>query len=219
MPEKTTELPILVKKADNMFRISPIHVTSLAGDNKKLIIQHGVGSKKVITLQKAMIALGLRNAYLEKKAELMKKYRHDREGLEMEDALWQKHFRGQAKGALNRVISVWEEHYEGQDLLPCATWVPTGDREIGSVFGIWAMITISSRRVAVGVDRDYAKYTWVVKKSTQSPAERNAEVTRDIVEYLKSGHAGKEVQYFLSQILKGDIPQKPPPALGFDSKS
>lgn len=213
------DLPVLVDKADRKFRISPIPYTSLAGDRKKLIVEHAVGRHKAVTINEAMKFLGLRDAYIAKQQEIRRKWKNDDETFNLEDAMWLDHFQSQTKGAFNRVTRIWKEFYEGQDLLPCAAWVPTGDKEIGSVFAIWAMITVSSRRLAVGSDKDYAQYVWMIKRKTQGAADRNVEVTQDIHEYLKMGHAGKDVAYFLGQLLKGNIPQKPPPALGFGADS
>lgn len=212
---KDPELPILVNKADGKFRISAQTITSLAGNGRQLTIQHKVGRKGAITIVQAMADFGLRDKYLKKQTELRKKWAGDPEGFGMEDSMWLKHFSSQAKGALKRVQDEWERFYLTQDLLPCATWLPSGDKKAGSLFSIWAMIEVSSRKLAVGTDADYAKYLWCIKRQTQPSADKNRTVTADTAEYLKMGHASKDVSHFLSGILKGDIPSEPPPALGF----
>lgn len=218
MTSKDKDLPILVEKADKRFRISAQPVDALDGSKSKLTLQHAVGRGRAITIVEGMAHLGLRDQYLKKVAELTKKWKGDKDGFDVEDAIWQKHFRSRARGAFNRVVDEWKEFYRTQDLEPCATWISTGDKVKGSVFSLWAMIRISSRKLAVGRDTDYAKYQWVIKKSTQSAHDKNIEITRDIQEYLRMGHASKDVQHFLTGLLKGDIPSEAPPALGFDEK-
>lgn len=210
---------VLVNKADRKFRISPTETTSVAAPHKKLILEHAVGHLKRITVNEAMAFLGLRDAYLEKQRELRKKWKGDDEGFNVEDAMWHKHYQGRARSAFSRAVKDWENFYEKQDLLPCAGWIHSGDKERGVEFSIWAMIHVSSRQLAVGTDKDYSRYTWHIKKHTQKAADANVQVTTDIREYLKMGHASKDVAYFLNQVLKGDIPGAPPPALGFNLKS
>jgi len=215
---KDKDLPILVSKADKHFRISPQEITSLSGSRKKLIIEHAVGVRKAVSVMQAMGELGLRDKYLEKQAELRKKWRGDQEGFEQEDFMWLKHFKSQARGAFNRAIDEWEKFYGPQDIFPCATWIPTGDKDKGSLFSLLAMIELSSGKLAVGTDADYAKYLWMIKRQTQSSAEKHKEITRLTHEYLKMGHAGKEIQYFLTQMVKEGASQELPPALGFTPK-
>lgn len=214
---KDKDLPVLVNKADKLFRISPSPFPLVDGSDDQRSIEHRVGSKGgVMTIVVAMAKIGTRDEYLKKQMELRKKYKGDSEGFAIEDGMWLKHFRGQTRDAFVSAAEKWEELYEPLDLLPRATWVPTGDKEMGSVFCIWAMVRLSSRRLAIGSDKDYSRYLWSLKKQTQGAADKNAEVTRDGIEYLKMGHASKDVAYFLTQVMhKGDIPQSPPPLLGF----
>lgn len=217
---KDKELPMLVNRADKLFRISEAEVPLVDGSEDKRTIEHRVGSKGgVLTIVTAMAKIGTRDDYLKKQAEIRKKYKGDSEGFQIEDAMWHKHFKGQTRDAFVSAAEKWAELYEPLDLLPRATWVPTGDKEVGSVFCIWAMVRLSSRKLAVGSDKDYARYMWSVKKQTQGAADKNEEITKDGLEYLRMGHASKEVQYFLTQVMqKGDIPQAPPPLLGFNDK-
>lgn len=215
---KEKDVPILIQKANKLFQISPVTIPMEDGSGAKATLQHRVGSKGgVLTIVTAMAKLGLRDEYLKKQAELRKKWRSDSEAFATEDEMWLKQYKSQARGALTRASrEVWEKLYEPLDLYPCATWVPSGDKDQGSVFCIWAMVRLSSRKLAVGTDKDYARYLWSIKKQTQPSADKNAQITRDTVEYLKMGHAGKDVSYFLGQALKGDLPHTPPPILGLE---
>lgn len=216
---KDIDQVILVSRADKRFRISPVKHNSISPPNKQLILEHGVGHIKAISVQEAMAFLGLRDAYQRKQAEIRKKWKNDDEGFEVEDAMWLKHYQGRAKNAFTRAAHDWDVLYQNQDILPCAAWIPSGNKDRGVEFAIWAMIHISNRQLAVGSDKDYGRYTWHIKRHTQRAADTNVQVTKDIQEYLKMGHASKDVSYFLNQILKGDIPPAPPPALGYNPKS
>ena len=215
---KEKETPILVQKADAAYRISAVQLDSLVGNKKKLTIQHKIGRNGALTIVNAMEKLDLRNQYLKKVSELQKKWKGDSEAYQMEDQMWKKTFHSQAKDALKRALDIWKDFYQVQDLEPCATWIPTGDKDKGSVFAIWAMVELSSRRLALGTDADYAKYIWQMKKSTESAKNKNLAITRDAHEYLKMGHAGKEVAHFLKQVVSGDIPGEPPPGIAYEPK-
>lgn len=214
---KGKDIPILVNKADKLFRVSPTKFPLEDGSNDERVIEHRVGSKGgVMTIVTAMAKIGTRDDYLKKQVELRKKYKGDSEGFHIEDAMWFKHFKGQTRDAFVAAAEKWVELYNDVDLIPRATWVPTGDKAVGSVFCIWAMVRLSSRRLAIGSDKDYSRYLWSIKKQTQGARDKNEEVTRDGIEYLKMGHASKDVAYFLNQVMhKGEIPQSPPPLLGF----
>lgn len=215
---KDKELPFLVEKANKHWRISAMKVRSLDGMNKELVLEHAVGRGRGLIMTQALNTLGLRDLYLKKVDEIRKKWKGDTQAFEAEDEIWKKHYNSRVRAAFTKAIEEWKKFYLVQDLEPCATWIPTGDKDKGSMFSIWAMVSASSRKLCFGTDADYAKYLWVIKKQTQMAHDKNREITRDTQEYLKMGHAGKEVAHFLSQMVKGEIPSAVPPALGFEKK-
>lgn len=218
MSKTEKEVPILVRKADSVYRISAVSVPSMAGGNKKFTIQHKSGRGAAFFVDQIKEKLGLRDEYLKKTAELRKKWKNDNDAFNVEDAMWQSHYTSQARDAIKRAVSLWKDFYMPQDLEPCATWIPTGDRERGSVFAIWAFLEASTRKLAIGTDADYAKYLWQIKKLTQKAHDKNEAITRDTKEYLKMGHAGKDVTHFLKQVVDGDIPDSPPPGIAYIDK-
>ncbi len=218
MTKSEKEVPVLVQKADKAWRISAIPVPSLAGNNKKFTMEHKVGRGGALFIDQVKHHLGLKDQYLKKVAELRRKWKTDNDAFNVEDQMWTKHYNSQARDAVKRATLLWKDFYMTQDLEPCATWIPSGDRDKGSVYAIWAMIEISSRKLVVGTDADYAKYLWQIKKLTQKAHDKNDEITRDTREYLKMGHAGKDVAHFLKQVVEGDIPDSPPPGIAYIDK-
>jgi hypothetical protein len=215
------ELTPIMKKAEGLFRISSQKVKSQAGDSKMLIVEHSFGPRKAVTAEEAMAHLGYRDEFNKEDNELDAYYKK-----KLKDPAMYKekrdraltHFLQKARHALENLIDYLDEYYEPQGGLVRATWIPIFDasrKKIGSNFFLQAMIDRNSRKILVGEDADYAKYLWAIKKATQRAHDKNEEITADTREYLRMGHAGKEVTHFLNDVLKQDIGKVP--LLGFKS--
>jgi hypothetical protein len=209
---KHKELTPVMKKADRLFRISATRVKSLAGDGKTLIIEHRFGQDGgSFSAEEAMARLGFRDEFIKEDGELEAYYKVKLKSPEVykekrDRALT--HYLGKSRSALENLIDYLDEFYEPQGGLVRAAWLPTFDgngKKTGSRFFLQAMIDRNSRKIVVGEDGDYAKYLWAIKKATQRAHDKNEEITADTREYLRMGHAGKDVVHFLNTVLKQDI--------------
>lgn len=220
----TREWPKLVRKADGLFRIAPKTFTSLSGNKQALILEHRTGRDNgEFSGEDLFIRLGLRDEFNKEDQELEKLYKtknRDPETYKEKRDKARNGFISEARHAITDLIDKLEGYYEPQGIKPCGTWLPTyvqggngGWKKSGSVFYIQCFVHTATGDLAWGEQPDYANYHWAIKKATQRATEKNQEVTQNMVNYLKSGKANKEVSHFLSTCLKSDIGSVP--LLGF----
>lgn len=209
---KPVELAPDLKKFIRKFTIDPLEQTSLAGNKAKLIIEDRVGAKGgTLTVADIIKAVGYMDLFNSECRDLEAKFgRSDRDTLKLhKDRAW-KAYCSKARGLVRRYIDNRNKFYEPQGIEMCATWIPV-DKSL-SVFYVQAFVDVASGNLAWGESKDYARYLAVIENKTQSAASTHSINRTRMRNYLRMGHATKEVAHFISGILAGAAP----PLLGFN---